>query len=188
MAEPTIAELDEQIALNRQRFEQVVQQIRGVLQEDLANFVAREAKKAFLSNPDAAATLSKAQVADLKRRSAETARTTAARVAGALAEDGPWLAAYEAPTDARSLVEATEVWAVVQTADSDLAALLGDFGLATGVPAYKAPAYFVGGLYFPSLAEHYWKIHADLAALQGEKEQLHDTTVRAALEDRWDEA
>lgn len=189
MAEPTIAELDEQIALNRQRFEQVIKQIRGVLKEDLANHIAREAKKAFLTQPEAAEALSNAQIAELKRRSAEAARATSARVHDALTDHALWLAGYAVPGDHRSLVEATEVWAVVATADADLAALLGDFGLAgAGVPAYKAPVYFVAGQYFPSLAEHYWKIHSDLAALESQKEQLHDTTVRAALEARWDDA
>ena len=46
------------------------------------------------------------------------------------------------------------MWDHISSIEKDLQALLSEFGLADATaPTYKLPAYFVGGLYMPSLAD-----------------------------------
>lgn len=188
MADPTLEELDQQIALDKQRLEHVVEQIRTVLREDIARFVPREAKKAFLGRPAVAADLSDARVAELKLRAAAEGAAAAERISAGLADLGLWLREFEAPEDQRSLDTAEPIWSVVRTVDGDLEALLAAFGLGGVAGPYKAPPYFVGGLYFPSLAEHFWKLRAELAERERAKQAITVDSIRSRLESRWEDS
>lgn len=183
------ADFDDRIALSRERLRQVLEQIRGVLREDLERYVTRESRRAFLDNPAAADALSDQQVAALKEQSGSASKAAADRIAGALADETMWLEAAQAPEGGRSLETLGAVWSTVCSVEGDLAALLQPFGLATDpMPSYKAPAYFVGGRYLPTLAEHYWKLREELDELTRARDQAAEDSVRGRLASRWDEA
>ena len=77
----------------------------------------------------------------------------------------------------------------MQAAEKELQAFFVEFGIATAeVPQYKLPAYFVAGLYMPSLAEHYWRIVAESRELEEQKKKLAETSVRERLQAKWDGA
>jgi hypothetical protein len=66
---------------------------------------------------------------------------------------------------------------------------LSVFGIASDeLPGYKLPAYFVAGLYMPSLAEHYWRIVVETRELKEQRKLLAETAVRETLQAKWDDA
>lgn len=189
MTEAAVKELDDQIALCNQRFQQVVDQIRAVLAEDLPLFVGREAKRRFLARTDVAEGLSDEQLKELKRRSTDDGVRAGARIMAALADESLWSRGHAEPDDTRSLVGSEPVWEVVRTIEGDARTLLADFGLDDADrPIYRAPAFFVKGLYLPTLVEHYWKLLGELAALRARKNEVAAESKRARLTSRWDDA
>ncbi len=183
----TIAEIDEQVALHRQRLGTVVAQIRTVLEEDLAHFVQRETKRAFLSHPEIAATLDDQRVAELKRAAETRGPDAAARIAHALEDGARWSVPVQPPADGPSLMAVEGVWSQVRTIEDDVRNLLDAFGLPGGDVCYKPPVYFVRGLYLPSQVEHFWKLSAELEAFEREKRDIAARAVRSRLESRWDD-
>ncbi len=182
-------ELDEQLTLRKERFRQIITDIRAVLRDDLPVFVEREAKAAFLAHPETAANLSGEQVRDLKQRAKAVGERAVTRLEEALSGEDIWLEPADEPADARSLVAARGVWNQVRHVEEDLSTLLREFGLVgDAAPSYKAPVYFVGGRYFPALAEHYWKLLGELRALETKRAELDKRSVRERLETRWNEA
>lgn len=184
----TVEELDAQIELRKNRFKQVTAEIRAVLREDIALFVPREVKKAFLASPSAAQAMTKAKVAELKEKSSALAAALAAKVDAALSDDAVWTTSAEVPKNKNDISAQTAVWERVQPVETDLQALLDTFGLGSDPVRYKAPAYFVKGLYLPSLAEHYWRLVQEVQELEGQKTQIVDDATRAELESKWDDA
>jgi hypothetical protein len=189
MDEATVKELDDQIALCNQRFKQVIDQIRAVLAEDLPQFVSREAKRRFLARTEVAERMTDAQVSELKRRSVDDGTRACARIMDALADDAVWSGGHVEPDDTRSLVGADAVWEIVRTVEGDARTLLADFGLDDADrPIYRTPAFFVKGLYLPTLIEHYWKLLGELAALRTRKSEVAAESKRAKLTSRWEDA
>lgn len=184
----TAPEIDDQIGLRKVRFQQVIADIRVVLRSDLESFVLRETKKAFLGKPDAADAMGADKVVALKRKAVEVGKATAARVDQELAHVELWTNPGVEPANTRDLVGAAQVWDKVSSVEKDLQALLNEFGLGGGeAPSYKLPAYFVGGLYMPSLAEHYWRIVLESRELEEQKKRLSENAVRERLQAKWDE-
>ncbi|MGM0577457.1 MAG: hypothetical protein ACQEXJ_17165 [Myxococcota bacterium] len=188
MAEETVQDIDEQIDLVKQRFRQVIEQIRTVLHTDVAQFVEREARRAFLANPDVAERLADDRVAELKRRAKEAGARAADTLREDLEDESLWLTRQGTPEDPRSLAASEGVWTHVRKVEDVVRDLLADFDLAADRPTYKAPVYFVSGLFLPSLVEHYWKLLEELASLERRKEAIHTDTVRERLVARWEEA
>ncbi len=183
------ADFDDRIALSQERLLQVLEQIRAVLHEDLGKFVAREARKAFLTHPEAADALTDQQVADLKTRTVAASTASADRIAAELADQSLWLEEADASEGSRSLEPLGSVWAIVRSVEADVTALLEPFGLAPDPPAvYKAPAYFVAGRFLPTLAEHYWKLRSEIDELEAARRQEAEESVKSRLAARWDEA
>ncbi|MCA9515201.1 MAG: hypothetical protein KC635_09685 [Myxococcales bacterium] len=184
----TVEELDAQIDLRKNRFKQVTGEIRTVLREDIALFVPREVKKAFLASTSAAEAMDKSKVAKLKEKANELAHDLAARVDSALADDAIWATGGEVPKNKNDISGQAAVWEKVQPVERDVQALLDEFGLGAEPVHYKAPAYFVKGLYLPSLAEHYWRLVQEVHDLEAQKAHIVDSTTRAKLESKWDDA
>ncbi|MFO0751136.1 MAG: hypothetical protein U1F43_36510 [Myxococcota bacterium] len=184
----TANEIEDQIGLRKVRFQQVIADIRAVLRTDIESFVVREAKRAFLAKPDVAGKMSQEQVAKLKRGSVDLGKSSAARIDKELENVELWMSTGSDPANTRDLVGAARVWEKVSSVEADLARLLGEFGLGEAQPtSYKLPAYFVGGLYMPSLAEHYWRIVQETRELEEQKKKLTENAEREVLQAKWDE-
>lgn len=182
-------EIEDQIALRKVRFQQVITDIRTVLKADVEAFVHRETKKAFLANPNVAASMETDKVSALKKRSVELGKSLAARIDTETADPALWTAPQAEPANPRDITEISDVWAKLQAVEKDLHAFLGEFGIAGAeAPAYKVPAYFVAGLYMPSLAEHYWRTVQETRELEEQRDKLEETLVRDKLLAKWDEA
>ena len=185
----TTAEIDAQIEVRKNRFKQVINDIRMVLEEDLPLFVARETKRAFLAMPSVAEGLGQEQVRALKQRSVEVGQAVAREISEALAEEARWHAPTQVPPNTRDISAAAPVWEVVTRIETALQRLLGEFGLADAEPVrYKAPAYFVKGLYLPGLAEHYWRLIHEVQELTEQQRQIVTDAIKVRLEAVWDEA
>ena len=91
-------------------------------------------------------------------------------------------------TDERSLEDAVGVWTHVQAIDGDIRELLTGFGFDADGAGYVPPRYFVGGLYLPTLVEHYWRLRNEIGALEGQKASLAAESLRQRLESRWNDA
>lgn len=182
-------EIEDQIGLRKVRFQQVIADIRAVLKADVEAFVVRETKKAFLSRSDVAEAMPAEKVGALKKRSVELGKSISASLDAAIADPALWNPPPGEPANPRDLVGVPEVWAKVEGVEKDLQAFLQEFGLGGAeAPQYKLPAYFVAGLYMPSLAEHYWRIVVETRELEEQKKKLTETTVRERLQAKWDGA
>ena len=187
MADVTTEELDGQIELSRQRFKAVTVQISEVLCSDVAAFVSRACKHAFLTQPAVADGIDDGQLATFKVRGTETGKSAAEGLAAALADEQVWLDGPDATTNERSLEDAGDVWSHIQSVNTDVAELLSAFGFDGAGSSYAPPMYFVGGLYLPTLVEHYWKLRKEIDAFEGQKVALAAETVRSRLESRWND-
>lgn len=187
----TEREIDEQLGLRHQRFEQVIQDIRRLLQHDLEAFFVRETKKAFLAEIAVAEKMTDDAILALRKDAQALGRSEGERVASELADLDKWrageaLARQEAKHD---LSEVAEVWDVVRSAESALVAFLRERGFAiAAAPSYRAPAFFVAGLYMPGLNEHYWRILHEVHELHAQRAALQAKTVRDRLQARWEAA
>ena len=182
-------QLADRIVLRRERFREVVDDLRAVLREDLPAWAVKQTRAAFLAHPEIAEELSAEQVAALKQRAADLGSARAADVDSTLSDLALWEAVRAEPTDRKSLAEATEIWGVVAGVPNALRELLLDFGLASQQPPeYRAPVYFVSGRYFPALAEHYWALLAEIRELGTRLTELAVSQQRDRLEAKWDDA
>jgi hypothetical protein len=182
-------EIEDQIGLRKVRFQQVIADIRTVLKADLEAFTVRETKKAFLAKSEVAETMPADRVSALRKRAAELGKSLAQRVDQAIADPTVWQAPPGEPSNARDLTGIPTMWSHVQSAEKDLLAFLHEFGIAPAeAPQYKVPAYFVAGLYMPSLAEHYWRIVIETRELEEQRKKLNETSVRERLQAKWDGA
>lgn len=182
-------EIEDQISLRKVRFQQVIADIRAVLKADLDAFVVRETKKAFLAQGAVAEAMPTERVAALKKGAVELGKSVAAKIDAELADAALWAAPAGEPANPRDLVGIPEVWARVQGVEKALHDFLSGFGLGGAEPpGYKLPAYFVAGLYMPSLAEHYWRIVVEMRELEDQKKKLTETSVRERLQAKWDGA
>ncbi len=189
MDSETPEQLADRIALRRERFREVVDDIRAVLREDLPDWAVKQTRAAFLAHPEIAEELDKEQVVALKQRAAEVGAARAADVDTALSDLALWESVQAQPEDRKGLAEATEIWSVVRGVPDALRVLLLDFGLASEAPpAYRAPVYFVSGRYFPALAEHYWGLLAEIRDLTARCAELDISQQRERLEAKWDHA
>jgi hypothetical protein len=184
----TPEELQEQIALRRERFKVVIADLRAVLKDDLGAFVTKQARAAFLAHPQVAEAMPDAALKAFKAKSSTLAQEMAERIDRALALEPVWLEGSPSD-DRRSLAEAPRVWGEVTKVEAETHAFLQEHGLAgEGPAAYRAPLYFVNGRYFPSLAEHYWRLREELATLEAEHRQTQAHATRKSLEARWEDA
>ena len=175
-------EIEDQLGLRKVRFQQVITDIRAVLKADLEAFVVRETKRAFLARPEVADQMPQDKIVAL-------GTSLAAKTDEAIADPALWTAPAHEPHNARDLVGIPDVWARVVAAEKELHTFLQGFGIGGAeAPQYKLPAYFVAGLYMPSLAEHYWRIVVESRELEEQKKKLSETTVRDRLQAKWDGA
>jgi hypothetical protein len=184
----TTHEIEDQIQLRKVRFQQVVADIRTVLRTDLEAFVVRETKKAFLAQSEVAEAMSSDEVGALKKGALALGRELAARIDGELADLSLWESPPHEPANPRDLAGVPGVSAKLGEAEKAVAQFLTGHGLSADGVSYKLPAYFVGGLYMPSLAEHYWRIVVEIRELEDQKKKLVEQTTREKLQSKWDDA
>ena len=187
MAELTPEELQDQLELARQRFEQVTEQIRTVLVSDASHFIIKSAKSAFLNQPEVSDALSDTQLADFKGRGRSLGSHVAQALEESLADDSCWRSGPVAPTDERSLADVEGVWGHLMEVGAEARSLLEEFGYEAGELAYALPKYFVSGLYLPTLIEHFWRLRQEMGALDEQRADLKEKSTRRRLQARWDE-
>ena len=184
----TPAEIDDQIELRKTRLDAVIKDIRAILIEDVPGFFKRQAKSAFLANPERANALSRDEIRSLKTLIADKGTEAARILNDSLGDTAKWMASPSDVNDARTLVDCTEVWMEVRSVEAMLQGVLDGAGFDTSPPIYKAPLYFVNGRYFPALAEHFWRLLAELHGLQEERGEALADRVRDSLTSKWDDA
>ncbi len=186
---PALSEIEQQLSLRKERFRATTAEILALIRDDLPGYFQREARAAFLAAPERADALDDERLAKFKAAAAEAGRRAAEALAEALGDEAPWLAGPSETETPRTLEDATAVRAALAEADALLAALLDEYGLGLDPPPhYHAPVYFVGGRYFPALAEHYWKLRRELAELEADRAAAQTAVTRERLVERWDKA
>jgi len=187
----TEQEITEQLELRKQRFQQVVADIRSLLKQDLENFAVRETKRAFLSEPSVAEHMSPEGVLKLRQEAQALGKREAGRAEAALSDIALWERGAELPaaTKPRELSEVPAVWDVVKAAEAALVAFLKERGFTLEQPpVYRPPAFFVAGLYMPGLNEHYWRIISEIRELHEQRRGLAAKASRERLQALWDAA
>ena len=182
-------ELSDQIALRRARFESIVAELRAVLVDDVPNWAMREAKEAFLGAPAVASSMTEETLRTFKTDIESFGTEAAENLGDALQEASRWLEGGHHTDNPRTLRDAA-VWEhLSKVVDEPFQQLLVRHGLTGGQTRhFKGPVYFVGGRYYPALAEHYWKLRTELVDLERAVAELSAEETRAALLDRWDNA
>ena len=106
-----------------------------------------------------------------------------------LADRALWLSAPGEVLNVKTLQEASDLWTVVSRVEDALGGLLREVGLLAadeGPTPYSAPVYFVGGRYFPSLSEHFWKLLHEIRNLEGQQEAAKTAATQGRLTAKWD--
>jgi hypothetical protein len=188
MGEVTTQELEGQLELSRQRFAQVIEQIRTVLVQDVTAFVPRACKQVFLAQTERANAMGDADVSRLKARGTEVGTAAANRVESTLHDPTVWLSGESATGEERSLQDAIGVWAALESVETEVRGVLQEFGFQSDQLCYAPPKYFVGGLYLPTLVEHYWRLRQEMDGLGQQCADLVAQSTRDQLQSRWDQA
>jgi len=188
MGEVTTQELEGQLELSQQRFSQVVEQIRTVLVADIKAFIPKACKQAFLAQAEQADALDDGGVSRFKAQASEVGQATAQRIEATLSDASLWLSGANTTLEERSLRDATGVWSALQGVEADAVGLLKEFGFLAEELSYTPPKYFVGGLYLPTLVEHYWRLRQEMGALEQQCADLVAQSTRDRLQSRWDDA
>ena len=182
-------ELENLLELRTEKLWQVVGEIIALLSEDIPGYMVKQTKVAFLGHVERAETMSVAAVKELKQDAVRIGSELAGSVSTKLSERAVWLAAPTEVDDIRSLAAASEVWSIVGEVETALGSLLRScdlLGPEEAVSAYKAPMYFVGGRYFPSLSEHFWKLLKEIRELEQRKVHAQSSVTRDGLLAKWD--
>jgi len=180
---------EDELGLCLRRFSEVNAQIARLLSMDVATFVRREVKRAFLDRSDVANDLTDEAVQELKRAMEALAGQESDRVGAILSVPASWEAAADPPEDGWSLEGVETVWLPVAAVGPTVHGFLSERGLgSTEPPAYQAPRYFVDGMYLPTLGEHHWRLRDELQTLRAKGADSRAEADRSALEERWDNA
>jgi len=184
----TLRDIEGQLELSQQRFDQVVAQIRTLLVTDVSAFSVKVCKQAFLAQPKVSDALDDERLKTYKARSAELGALSSEGLDSRLSDPTLWLSGEGPGVDERSLQGALGVWGALQAISSEVVVLLGDFGFDAEGISYTPPKYFVGGLYLPTLVEHYWRLRREMSSLDRQREDLETQTTRSRLALRWEDA
>lgn len=190
---PSVAELQEHISLLRGRVLQVADDVKALLREDLPKFVERELKRAFVSHPEFASAMSDDTLRDLKKDIREEAQASTLQVLEALGEDALWFPAdveEEGDDEVRRSIGANEaLWAAVNGICATVAGLREKYGFPVLEEelTYRAPTWFIGRRYLPSLSEKYWRYIHELKELEGQLTGIETAASKTELTSRWDD-
>jgi|GEM_PF-4346516 len=183
------ARLESELAYHRAKVLELAEEARDILAEDLEVFVTRKVKDVFLADAVTAQAMPDAQLAALRRRTAEAARQARDAIVAALAEPSLWLEPDDVPADPKGLVANGRVWAIVSRVGDAVVTVAREFHLRepAEAPVYQEPRRFIHSRLLTTVTERYW---GALQALGKIKAQI-DEGERAQREDelskRWDE-
>lgn len=183
------ARLESELVYHRAKVLELAEEARDILAEDLEVFVTRKAKEVFLADTVTASAMPDAQLALLKRRTAEVARQVRDAIVGALADPSLWLEPGDIPADPKGLVANARVWAIVARVGDAVLALAREFHLQepAEAPVYQEPRRFIHSRLLTTVTERYWGALQTLDKVrmqidEGERAQREDE-----LSKRWDE-
>ena len=190
MTTPSVAELEQQAELLKDRVRHVALEVKALFAEDLPRFVERELKRAFVSHPEFAATIGDDTLRGLKRDIiAEGQRATDA-VLAALEDEALWFPESPGEEDPRkSLAENRGLWDVVSGITGAVTEIMTRYGFpqSGSPPEYKPPTWFIGRRYLPSLSEKYWRHVRDLAKTLAQIRDIRTEHSQSELARRWDD-
>jgi len=186
-----IAELRQQRDVVREKVVALAQDAREVLREDLPLFALREAKRAFLADPDFAESLSDESIRALKQALLQRAKERAAAIVGQLEAPELWLAGRRYVEGAKSFEDHAELWAIVNQIVPVVRQGLEEQGfprayLEGTTLHYQQPKWFISGRLMTTVAEKYWQKMQELSAIEHELEELDLEARRDDLKQRWD--
>jgi hypothetical protein len=184
----TTADIDAQIKCRESRLLAVVDDIRAVFREDIPVYFAKQAKALFIANPLRAEALSAQEIRAFKARIQTAGDEAAVSLDERLSDATMWQANPDGVAEVRTVVDAVLVWAEVQSVASSLNEALADMGFEGAAKVYSAPLYFVSGRYFPALAEHFWRLLAEIKSLDQAKGQAVTERIETNLSSKWDDA
>lgn len=190
METPSVAELEQHVIILRERILAIAADVKGLLADDLPKFVEREVKRAFVSNPDFATTIGTDTLKRLKADIQADGEAGTARILAALEDEALWFCDSPGDDDPRkSISENKALWDVVSTIAVVVTDLFERYGFPAGPEpvTYRAPSWFIGRRYLPSLSEKYWRHVRDLAEARAQIGSIRTETARTELTKRWDE-
>ena len=168
------------------RRERVVASMARVLALDLSSWLKRQGREAFIVHELSRATAGTVDVIALKGAVLNLANAARHEVLDALCSKEVWRADSEGADDL--LGRLPHVRHVISRWEELLASILKEQGLHAERARYMAPRYFVDGLHFPTLLEEFWRIAAELKALERVARGAAVDTRRAMIAARWDRA
>jgi hypothetical protein len=188
MDSASIAELEQEVASLKSRVLEIATEIKALLAEDLPKFVERELKNAFVHNPEFANTVSDDTLRVIKAAMATQGAEGTARVLAALENDNIWLEIQSIPNNRKSIEEHTALWSLVSEICQTVTQLYADHGFpqAQEPCTYRAPTWFIGRRYLPSLSEKYWRHVEELQEKKSVIGSLESDTSTSELTQRWD--
>lgn len=190
MDDMSLAELEQHIVMHRSRVLQAADGIKALLADDLAKFVEREMKRAFVTTPEFAGTIDDSALKELKADLASRGPAAAASVIEALDEEGLWFPSGVTADDERKSIDENEaLWAVVSRIGDAIVAIKEKYGFPdAGEPVtYRPPTWFIGGRYLPSLSERYWRHLRELAEAASAAGSIRAAHAKTELSRRWEQ-
>ena len=193
MDDLSLAELEQLIEMHRARVQQVADDIKALLKDDLPKFVEREMKRGFVNAPEFAAALDDATLSALKADMAHEGQATTEKILAALDDPDLWIpegAEEEDEDEPRRSMSANEpLWKVVSSICETVDMLRDRYGYppAEEPTVYRPPTWFIGRRYLPSLTERYWRHVSELAEVQACVREIQHKQSRSELTRRWDQ-
>ncbi len=187
---PSIAELEQHIIILRERLVQIAAEVKALLAEDVPKFLERELKRAFVSHPDFASTLSDSALRTLKADIKSGGESATRDMLAAVEDNALWFAGAAAADDAKkSIAENEALWsAISDVVCGALDAIRAKYAFPAGPPSsYKPPTWFIGRRYLPSLSEKYWQLLRELHETETQIGQTRSESAKVDLTRRWDE-
>ncbi|MEY3014187.1 MAG: hypothetical protein RIT45_2922 [Pseudomonadota bacterium] len=187
-----MSDLESRIAGSRRRLLEAAEDIRELLAADVAGYPDRELERRFLGQPEAAAALQDATLAELRRRASALGSTLGEAVRAALAEESVWLELTRAealPAESKDLRDMQPIWSLVRDiVDGPFEELAAGHGLRDDdrQPAgYAPPRRFIDRRYLPALVEAVLREVVSLRGLEAEHGAAVAEQRKRTLAERW---
>lgn len=182
-----IKELQNQIGFIKEKIMKTANEVKEALRQDLPLFVNREIKKHFVNNPEFARSLSDEEIKKIKQRINSITPAVVEKILVDIDSENLWMKGLEITSEGKSFMENHELWKVTSPIEELTKKIMKEFNFlgCTEEITYKAPSWFIGKYYLPSLAEKYWKHINEIKEIQRKIEELKKEKERNELSKRW---
>jgi len=178
-----LAQIEQQAEQTRERVKQVKTEICALLADDLPEFVKRELKKAFLAHPDVSNAMSDDTLKQLQIDISTDGLKASRNVLDGIEDDSLWFIS----STGKTISDNSELWSKVSVICATVAALKKNYGFPSDNEStvYKAPTWFIGGRYLPTLSEKYWALLTELAGITAQLKAAESHDTQSELAKRW---